>query len=67
MDKLVGIDGHERQDDATIGAKSEGTEDVEDLVGEEAKLGIRKPARPRGATKVGVTLRTRLVLKSVLP
>jgi 5-methyltetrahydrofolate--homocysteine methyltransferase len=27
--------------------------DVEDLVGEEAKLGIRKAARPRGAAKVG--------------
>jgi 5-methyltetrahydrofolate--homocysteine methyltransferase len=27
-------------------------DDAEDLVGEDAKLGIRKPARPRGATKV---------------
>ncbi|MDQ3665432.1 MAG: methionine synthase [Acidobacteriota bacterium] len=26
-------------------------EDVEDLVGEEAKLGIRKPVKPRGSTK----------------
>ena len=29
----------------------EAGEDVEDLVGEEAKLGIRKPAKPRGAIK----------------
>jgi 5-methyltetrahydrofolate--homocysteine methyltransferase len=35
-------------------------EDVEDLVGEEAKLGIRKPARPRGApARVGDTTHTR--------
>ena len=52
MDKLVGIDGHERLHDATIADKSDGAEDIEDLIGEEAKLGIRKPARPRGATKV---------------
>ena len=26
-------------------------EDVEDLVGEEAKLGIRKPLKPRGAAE----------------
>ncbi|MDQ1560302.1 MAG: 5-methyltetrahydrofolate--homocysteine methyltransferase [Pyrinomonadaceae bacterium] len=40
-------------DDATA-------EDVEDLIGEEAKLGIRKPARPRGAAKVaGDTTHTR--------
>jgi 5-methyltetrahydrofolate--homocysteine methyltransferase len=27
-------------------------DDVEDLVGDEAKLGIRKPLKPRGATKI---------------
>jgi 5-methyltetrahydrofolate--homocysteine methyltransferase len=27
-------------------------DDVEDLVGDEAKLGIRKPIKPRGATKI---------------
>jgi 5-methyltetrahydrofolate--homocysteine methyltransferase len=27
-------------------------EDVEDLIGEEAKLGIRKPTKPRGSTKI---------------
>jgi len=30
---------------------STGAEDQEDLVGEDAKLGIRKPARPRGTAK----------------
>ncbi|MCA1602980.1 MAG: cobalamin-dependent protein, partial [Acidobacteria bacterium] len=29
----------------------ETVEDVEDLIGEEAKLGIRKPLKPRGSTK----------------
>ena len=28
------------------------SDDVEDLVGEEAKLGIRKPLKPRGAAKI---------------
>ena len=27
-------------------------EDLEDLIGEEAKLGIRKSAKPRGAAKI---------------
>jgi 5-methyltetrahydrofolate--homocysteine methyltransferase len=52
MDRLVGIDGHAQQDDAAVAAKTERAEDVEDLVGEDAKLGIRKPARPRGTIKV---------------
>jgi len=39
-------DGEQRSssDDETV-------EDVEDLIGEEAKLGIRKPLKPRGSTK----------------
>jgi 5-methyltetrahydrofolate--homocysteine methyltransferase len=47
MDLLVGesqAEGHEKRADA-VGA--EVIEDVEDLIGEEAKLGIRKTARPR--------------------
>src|SRR4026209_2300277 len=46
MDLLVGeteSEGHEKRADA---AGAEVTEDVEDLIGEEAKLGIRKIARP---------------------
>jgi 5-methyltetrahydrofolate--homocysteine methyltransferase len=48
MDQLVGAGD---QADTTAGAPPpvEVGEDVEDLVGEEAKLGIRKAARPRGA------------------
>jgi 5-methyltetrahydrofolate--homocysteine methyltransferase len=51
MDKLVGI-GSNGKDSPGENADVEATEDVEDLIGEEAKLGIRKPARPRGATSV---------------
>ncbi|HJX93174.1 MAG TPA: methionine synthase [Pyrinomonadaceae bacterium] len=52
MDKLVGIDGHEQQSENAVTAKSDAVEDIEDLVGDEAKLGIRKPARPRGTIKL---------------
>ncbi|HEX5885639.1 MAG TPA: vitamin B12 dependent-methionine synthase activation domain-containing protein, partial [Pyrinomonadaceae bacterium] len=46
MDQLVGGNGEESAE--AVGAKvSEVAEDVEDLIGEEAKLGIRKTARPR--------------------
>src|SRR5258706_3581735 len=55
MDKLVGGNGQAdttreagRPGDAEIDAP----EDVEDLVGEEAKLGIRKTLKPRGAVKI---------------
>ncbi|HYO99867.1 MAG TPA: methionine synthase [Pyrinomonadaceae bacterium] len=46
---------------AAAGANGEAAnEDAEDLIGEEAKLGIRKPARPRGVTRVaGDTTHTR--------
>jgi 5-methyltetrahydrofolate--homocysteine methyltransferase len=33
-------------------AASTGSDDTEDLVGEEAKLGLRRPARPRGVTQL---------------
>ncbi|HYW70942.1 MAG TPA: vitamin B12 dependent-methionine synthase activation domain-containing protein, partial [Pyrinomonadaceae bacterium] len=40
-------------------AEGPGVGDDEDLVGEDAKLGLRKPARPRGATKaIGDTTHT---------
>ncbi|MGH9880602.1 MAG: vitamin B12 dependent-methionine synthase activation domain-containing protein, partial [Pyrinomonadaceae bacterium] len=58
MDKLVSGNGQPAGDGET-GRRGDGAtgrtgdvetvEDVEDLIGEEAKLGIRKPARPRGA------------------
>lgn len=58
MDKLAGGNGQPEtaRDAATPGRgdadSKDAAEDVEDLVGEEAKLGIRKALKPRGATKV---------------
>src|SRR5437867_2074637 len=52
MDKLVGIDGNGRETQAVEAIKADAVEDLEDLVGEEAKLGIRKAARPRGASRI---------------
>lgn len=57
MDKLVGGNGDVITAElakaaAAAGADSEAPEDVEDRVGEEAKLGISKRAMPRGTTKV---------------
>jgi 5-methyltetrahydrofolate--homocysteine methyltransferase len=58
MDKLVSGNG-EAEPAADRGIRRRGDaagvdtpEDVEDLVGEEAKLGIRKPLRPRGVIRV---------------
>jgi len=52
MDKLVGIAGNGHDTDETATAeKGDAVEDVEDLIGEEAKLGIRKPAKPRSIVK----------------
>ncbi|HEY0082280.1 MAG TPA: methionine synthase, partial [Pyrinomonadaceae bacterium] len=45
---------------AGAGADDAAADDAEDLIGEEAKLGIRKPARPRGVAKpAGDTTHTR--------
>jgi 5-methyltetrahydrofolate--homocysteine methyltransferase len=56
MDKLMSGDGVSVAGAAAGGnGKSTTTaeaDDQEDLVGEDAKLGIRKPSRPRGVTKV---------------
>ncbi len=58
MDKLAGGNGQAEKasDDATRGPGDEepieAVEDTEDLVGEEAKLGIRKTLKPRGATRL---------------
>jgi 5-methyltetrahydrofolate--homocysteine methyltransferase len=65
MDKLASGNGQlaaagdaeiGRQGEAETGRSAdvksgEAADDVEDLVGEEAKLGIRKPLKPRGSTK----------------
>jgi 5-methyltetrahydrofolate--homocysteine methyltransferase len=58
MDHLVGGNGEKittldlAKAAAASGADGETPEDVEDRVGEEAKLGIGKRAKPRGATKI---------------
>ena len=52
MDQLVGGSNGEAEDEHGIAAPVEAAEDLEDLIGDEAKLGIRKPARPRGVLKL---------------
>ena len=51
MDQLVGATDQTDNTDRVERVAVE--DDVEDLIGEEAKLGIRKPARPRGAKPRG--------------
>ena len=48
MDKLVGdTNGEEKTPETTAGLSDDAADDVEDLIGEEQKLGIRKPTKPR--------------------
>ena len=58
MDHLVGGDGDVKTGRHGDAETLEVAEDVEDLIGEEAKLGIRKPARPRGMRATGDTTHT---------
>src|SRR6266849_3720763 len=63
MDKLMSGDGHadEEHAKAAVAAASgnaDAAEDAEELVGEEAKLGVRKPVRPRAAQVSGDTTHT---------
>jgi 5-methyltetrahydrofolate--homocysteine methyltransferase len=60
MDRLVGEDKPERVEKPEAPSVGVTDEDPEDLIGEEAKLGIRKTARPRGMRNAGdVTHTTR--------
>jgi 5-methyltetrahydrofolate--homocysteine methyltransferase len=65
MDSLTGAGGAEaaaRVKAAAAGAANDedaAQDAAEDLIGEEAKLGIRKPARPRAVIKAGDTSHTR--------
>jgi 5-methyltetrahydrofolate--homocysteine methyltransferase len=54
MDKLVGGNGKTESDSFPLENSEaiDGGDDVEDLIGEEQKLGIRKTVRPRGAVIV---------------
>ena len=56
MDQLVGAADLTENTDTTDKPAVE--ESLEDLIGEEAKLGIRKPARPRGAAPSADTAHT---------
>jgi 5-methyltetrahydrofolate--homocysteine methyltransferase len=63
MDKLVGagngtVVAPERAKAAAATDNGDQPEDVEDRVGEEAKLGISKRVKPRGATPLGDTTHT---------
>ncbi len=62
MDKLAGNGEAASVTEEATGrseAESNPQNDIEDLVGEDAKLGIQKPAKPRGASKpVGDTSHT---------
>ena len=58
MDRLVGENAHEQTQKSGDAASAEAVEDVEDLIGEEAKLGIRKPAMPRAVKSKGDTTHT---------
>jgi 5-methyltetrahydrofolate--homocysteine methyltransferase len=58
MDQLVGATDQRDGNGSSQEVKAEPVEDVEDLVGEEAKLGVRKTARPRGAAPGGDTMHT---------
>jgi 5-methyltetrahydrofolate--homocysteine methyltransferase len=62
MDKLMSGDGHADEDQAKAavaaatatgnGDRSDSPEEVEDLIGEEAKRGERKSLKPRGVAKI---------------
>src|SRR5438034_5164604 len=57
MDKLMSVDGHAvvaeaKAAVAAVSGNGDSTEELEELVAEEAKLGVRKPLRPRGVTKI---------------
>ncbi|HVF54638.1 MAG TPA: methionine synthase [Pyrinomonadaceae bacterium] len=70
MDKLTGVAGAEEREEkakakaaaaanGSGGTQASAEDDAEDLIGEEAKLGIRKPARTRAAKPAGDTTHTR--------
>jgi 5-methyltetrahydrofolate--homocysteine methyltransferase len=63
MDKLMSGDGHADAEQAkaataAVGGNGDLADDAEDLIGEEAKRGERKPARPRGFRTLGDTTHT---------
>ncbi|HVS21647.1 MAG TPA: vitamin B12 dependent-methionine synthase activation domain-containing protein, partial [Pyrinomonadaceae bacterium] len=75
MDRLVsGANGegemkNESAKAAAAGGADNDAEDVEDMVGEEAKLGIRKPVKPRGSLRISgdTTHTTRSEVRADVP
>ena len=60
MDLLVGEDGQPHAETTKTAATSEAADDPEDLVGEEAKLGVRKTAKPRVIADTSHTTRSNI-------
>ncbi|HET7113201.1 MAG TPA: methionine synthase, partial [Pyrinomonadaceae bacterium] len=67
MDLLVGEDGHAPDEPAKTAPAPEAAEDLEDLVGEEAKLGIRKMAKPRAIADTSHTTRSNINPNAQIP
>ncbi|HKG79003.1 MAG TPA: methionine synthase, partial [Pyrinomonadaceae bacterium] len=67
MDQLVGGNGQAAAAVAGDGTTLEVAEDVEDLIGEEAKLGIRKGTRPRGMKSGDTTHTVRSTVNPDIP
>jgi 5-methyltetrahydrofolate--homocysteine methyltransferase len=69
MDQLVGEDGQVAEQTArsAAAAASEAADDPEDLVGEEAKLGIRKTAKPRVIADTNHTTRSNVDPNAPIP
>ena len=67
MDLLVGGNGHEDAVKSGDAASVEAADDVEDLIGEEAKLGIRKVARQRAAGDTSHTTRSEVSGEASIP
>jgi 5-methyltetrahydrofolate--homocysteine methyltransferase len=68
MDQLVGeTNGEEKSQDTGAGLSVDVGEDVEDLIGEEQKLGIRKAAKPRAKVSGDTTHTVRSAISRDVP
>ena len=67
MDRLVGATGETKAEAATATAAPAVADDLEDLVGEEAKLGIRKPPKRRATGDTTHTRRSAVNRNAPIP
>lgn len=68
MDRLVGeTNGEEKTHETVAGLSADVADDVEDLIGEEQKLGIRKAAKPRTKVSGDTTHTERSQVSSDVP